>query len=241
MIRTIIWFMGFWGSLLFYMPFLYKAKKIDSVEARRTYADEKAKKWSLFLLKLAGANVEVIGQEKLPEESSVVYIANHQSNFDIPLMIGHMTKTKGFIAKVETKKIPLVRSWMAFMQCVFIDRDDIRQQVRAISEGVANIKNGQSIVIFPEGTRSSDGRLGVFKAGSLKLATKSGAPIVPVAIYNSMGLMKKGEKTIRKAKVKLFICDPIYITPEMNRETGALAERVKSNIQEALDRLEKGQ
>lgn len=241
MIRTIIWFLGFWGSLLFYMPYLHKAKKMDSIEERRQYADEKAKKWSLFLLKLAGAEVEIIGQEKVPVEGSVVYIANHQSNFDIPLMIGHMAKTKGFIAKVETQKIPLVRSWMSFMQCVFIDRDDIRQQVRAISEGVSNLKSGQSIVIFPEGTRSPDGTLGDFKAGSLKLATKSGAPIVPVAIFNSMGLMKKGEKTIRKAKVKLWICDPIFITPEMNRETGALAEMVKSNIQDALNTLQKSQ
>lgn len=234
MIRTIVWFLGFWLSLIYFMPMLLKAKKIEALEERRNFADKMARKWSLFLLKLAGAEVRVENSEKIPSEGSVVYIANHQSNFDIPLMIAHMPKSKGFIAKVETLKIPVVRSWMRHMQCVFMDRSDMRQQVRAISEGVSHLKSGQSIVIFPEGTRSADGVLGEFKAGSFKLATKSGSTIVPVAIVNSMGLMKKGEKIIKRGKVRLVVCDPIEITPEMNKETNELCEIVKLRIEEKL-------
>lgn len=234
MIRTIVWFLGFWLSLVYFMPKLPSAKRIENLEERRNFADKMARKWSLFLLKLAGAEVCVENLEKIPAEGSVVYIANHQSNFDIPLMIAHMPKSKGFIAKVETLKIPVVRSWMRHMQCVFMDRSDMRQQVRAISEGVSHLKSGQSIVIFPEGTRSSDGVLGEFKAGSFKLATKSGSTIVPVAIVNSMGLMKKGEKIIKRGKVRLVVCDPIEITAEMNKETNELCEIVKLRIEEKL-------
>lgn len=236
MIRTLVWFLGFWLSLIYFMPMLLKANKMDSLEKRREFADQMARKWSQFLLKLAGAEVVVENIEKIPVEGSVVYIANHQSNFDIPLMIAHMPKSKGFIAKIETLKIPLVRTWMRHMQCVFMDRSDMRQQVRSITEGVAHLKSGQSIVIFPEGTRSADGRLGEFKAGSFKLATKSGSTIVPVAIVNSMGLMKKGEKTIKSAMVRLVICDPIEITSEMNKETSELCEIVKLRIEEELIR-----
>lgn len=234
MLRTLFWFICFWLSLIFYLPMMLKAKRLETPREKRVFADKKARAWARFLLRRAGAEVTVEGLDKIPTEGSVVYIANHQSNFDVPLMIAHMPKSKGFIAKAETLKIPIVRTWMTYMNCVFLDRSDIRQQVKAIGEGVRNIKDGQSMVIFPEGTRSIDGQLSAFKAGSLKLATKSGATIVPVAIENSMGLMKKGDVRIRKAQVTLKVCEPIVDVASMNRETNVLAEEVKTRIQAAL-------
>jgi 1-acyl-sn-glycerol-3-phosphate acyltransferase len=231
MLRTIVWFIYFWIALIGYTPGLLKARKMENPTKR---ADAYARKWSRNLLKMAGAQITVVGVENIPKDSAVVYVGNHQSNFDIPLMISCVPGTKGFIAKKEILKMPLVRDWMQLMQCVFIDRSNIRQQVKAISEGVQTLKNGQSIVVFPEGTRSPDGRLGEFKPGSLKLATKSGAPIVPVAIINSRGLMPKGRMIITPAEVKIVIMKPIEITPEMNKETGALADQIKTMIEREM-------
>ena len=187
MIRTIVWFAYFWLSLIGLMPALIKANKMTEKE-KLEFADRKARRWSSQLLKLAGCKVEVTGLEHIPENTAVLYVCNHQSNFDIPLAISHLPKTKGFIAKIELLKMPLVRDWMKHMKCIFMDRSDIRQQVKGISQGVQFLKSGQSMIIFPEGTRSPDGEVKAFKPGGLKLATKSGVPIVPVTIKNSKKL-----------------------------------------------------
>lgn len=235
MIRTGVWFLFFWIYLLGTLPKLVLVnKRKDAGEI----ADQIARKWSGHLLRLAGADVEVVGEANVPLDQSVVFVSNHQSNFDIPLMIAKVPGTKGFVAKVETLKIPIVRTWMRHMKCVFIDRSDIRQQVRTIIEGVQNIKSGQSMVVFPEGTRSPDGSLGEFKAGSLKLAIKSGASVVPVAIINSRGLMPKGAWKIKPAKVKMIIGTPIEISETHVKETVALSNLVKERIQEAFEKYE---
>ncbi len=230
MLRTIIWFIYFWIRLVTLVPAMFKLKSFETLENRREFADEKARKWAHELLKLAGVKTEVIGAENIPTDGPVVYVANHQSNFDVPLAITQLPKTKGFIAKAETEKIPFVRTWMRAMQCVFIDRENMRQQVKAISSGVKLLKSGQSMVIFPEGTRSPNGQMGEFKAGSLKLATKSGVPIVPVSICHSLDIMPKGTFLIKPGQVKIVIHPAIEITSEMNRETHQLASEIKSII-----------
>lgn len=201
---------------------------------RSIYADEKAREWMGDLLKLAGCKVTVEGLDNVPKDRAVLYIANHQSNFDIPLMITQLPGKKGFIAKIETLKMPIVSDWMKFMHCVFMDRSDIRKQVKSISEGVGILKSGHSMVLFPEGTRSPDGKLLEFKPGGMKLATKSGVPIIPVTIDGSMNLMKKGTFKITPAEVIIRISKPIEMTEEMNRETVKLAEDVKAIISASL-------
>ena len=234
MLRTIVWFAYFWIKLVIYLPFYYKAKRMTDLEARSIYADKMARAWMGDLLKIAGCKVTVEGASNVPMDRAVLYVCNHQSNFDIPLMITSLPGKKGFMAKKETLKLPFVRDWMKFMHCVFMDRSDIRQQVKAISEGVSILKSGHSMVLFPEGTRSPDGELLEFKAGGMKLATKSGAPIVPVTINHSMDLMKKGTLKITPANVKIIIGKPIEITEDMNRETVKLSEDVKAIIENSL-------
>lgn len=233
MLRTLIWFAYFWISLVIYLPAMFKLKNLSDAE-KRTFADEKAREWAGRLLKLAGCSVELKGENLIPKDETVLYVCNHQSNFDIPLTICYLPKTKGFIAKVEMLKMPLVRTWMKYLSCVFMDRDDPRQQVKSISAGIEILKSGQSMVIFPEGTRSRDGSVKEFKAGGLKLATKSGVTIVPVTIKGAIHLMEKGSWIIKPAKVEIIISEPIYITAEMNRETIQLSERVKDCIESKL-------
>ena len=233
MIRTVIWFAYFWLSLLGLIPSLLKANKMTEAE-KIVFADLKARKWSSQLLGIAGCKVGVKGLENIPENQTVLYVGNHQSNFDIPLAITYLPKTKGFIAKIELLKMPFVRDWMKHMQCIFMDRSDMRQQVKSITQGIKTLKEGQSMVIFPEGTRSPDGEIKAFKPGGLKLATKSGVPIVPITIKNSKEIMKKGSLLIRPANVEIIISEPIWIEAEMNKDTVTLTETVQSIIASQL-------
>lgn len=233
MLRTIIWFLYFWVSLLALVPMMLHGKWIKNEKDKTAYADKLARRWAGHLLYLAGVRVEVVGRDKIPEGTAVVYVSNHQSNFDIPLMITQMPKEKGFIAKLETQKLPLVRTWMTLLKCIFIDRSDIRQQVKAISKGVEQLKDGHSMIIFPEGTRSKTGEFLEFKPGSLKLATKSGVPIVPVVIVGSMKIMPKGRLRIKPARVTMVVCDPIAVLPEHNKDTVALAQQIRQAMEQA--------
>lgn len=234
MIRTIRWFLSFVVKLLVSLPALKKVEKLDeegNVEQRDRLVDIEAKKWAKSLVSLSGADVTVIGEENVPE-GAVLFVSNHQGNFDIPLMLGFIKKPKGFIAKVEINKMFIIRKWMKYLDCIFIDRNDIRQSVKAISGGAKALKAGASMVIFPEGTRSPDGKLLEFKAGSMKLATKSKVPVIPVTINGSKDIMPKGSKIIRPAKVTIKISKPIYYNEEV--DTNDLISMVKTEIEKNL-------
>ncbi|MDK2866687.1 MAG: 1-acyl-sn-glycerol-3-phosphate acyltransferase [Clostridiales bacterium] len=232
MLRTFIWFVYFWISLVSYVPSYLKLKGMPSDEARLIAAERRARHWSETLLKLAGTHIEVKGLDHLPKEGPILFIANHQSNFDIPLMIASLPVPVGFVAKLELEKMPFVNGWMKALQCIFIDRSDIRKQVRAINEGAARLKNGYHIVLFPEGTRSADGKIHDFKPGGLKLATKSGATIVPITIDGSIGIMQKGSLKIKPASVKITIHPPYQME---TKDTVANMTMIKQQISTALE------
>lgn len=233
MLRTLVWFSYLWITLLGSIPRLKKSEKLDrekAVEERDQMVNQVVGPWARKLLKLSGTTVTVKGAENVPSDRAVLFVANHQSNFDIPILLGHIDKPKAFIAKVELEKFPFINRWMKLMQCVFMDRGNMRQSAKAIMTGIKNLKSGYSMVVFPEGTRSADGALLEFKPGALKLATKSGAPIVPVTIKGSKNIMTKGSKVIKPASVEIIIDKPIEITDEIKQDTIALTEDIKARI-----------
>ena len=188
-----------------------------------------ATKWAKAQLKRTGARIKVTGTENIPE-CPVVFVSNHQSNVDIAVFLAEIEKNKGFVAKVEMLKVPSMRDWMKELNCVFMDRDDIKQSARTILEAIEIVKNGYSMVIFPEGTRSKGVRLGEFKAGSMKLATKSRAPIVPITINGSYKLMEANKNRIVPADITLTIHPPIETANMTKEEELLLAEKVKDII-----------
>ncbi len=188
------------------------------------------------LIKTSGSTVKVIGQENIPDEGPVLFVGNHQSLFDIPILIGYIKRNKGFIAKVELSKIPVFSKWMEKLNCVFIDRSNVRQSLKAINKGVKHLKNGYSMVIFPEGTRSSDGIIGEFKPGSLKMATKSKATIVPVTIKGAYNIMSRDSLAIKPSNVELVISKPIYIDDENEKDSKGLADKVRDIIYKELNK-----
>ncbi|MEG0307014.1 MAG: lysophospholipid acyltransferase family protein [Clostridium sp.] len=237
MFRTIIWFSHFAISLGVKAINIFKVKSLDKkgkIQEKEAYIHEVTSKWALSQLKYSGARVNVYGQENVPKDVPVVFISNHQGNFDIPLLMGYIDKPKGFIAKIETLKIPMVRTWMKYIHCVFMDRSNLRKSAGAIIEGVKIIKSGNSLVIFPEGTRSKGDPLGEFKSGSFKLATKSKAPIIPITINGSYKLMEANGNRIKAADVELFIHPPIYTKTLTKEEEENLPSSVKEIIKSKL-------
>ncbi|MCR5431284.1 MAG: 1-acyl-sn-glycerol-3-phosphate acyltransferase [Lachnospiraceae bacterium] len=185
-----------------------------------------------IILFLAGAKRTVIGQENIPKDVPVLFAGNHKSYADIPLAYLTCNKYVGFIAKKEIKKVPSLSWWMANMNCLFIDRADVRQSLNVVKKAIEKIKKGYSIFIMPEGTRNHTDTLIPFKEGSFKIAQKAGCPIVPVAITNSDGIYELNHK-IRKAKVAIHYGKPIY--PEkLEGGRGQIAPLVQSMVEEML-------
>ncbi|MGM9987438.1 MAG: lysophospholipid acyltransferase family protein [Bacillaceae bacterium] len=216
---------------------LKKAEKMREqglVEDHKKAVFYSTEKFGKTIMEAAGATVEVKGIENLPKDQNVLFVGNHQSNFDIPLLLGYLPRMIGFISKMEVKKIPIARTWMREMYCVFMDRSDRRQSLKAIKEGIENLKNGYNMVIFPEGTRSKGGPVDEFKAGSLTLATKSGVPIVPIAINGTYKLLEANNNRVKPAHVTLTILKPIYLNPEEKVDGKVLAEQVRQQIIDAL-------
>lgn len=237
MLRTLIWFIYFFLYQIALIPRLQKANRL-AAENRSNELDDlirdTAPNWALSLLKLAGSRVTLKNSENIPHDVPVVFVSNHQSNFDIPLIMAYIGRPVGFIAKDSMEKFPFINKWMSYIHCVYIKRGSPREAAAAINKGIANLKAGHSMVIFPEGTRSPDGALLEFKAGALKLATKANVPIVPVVISGSIAMMQKGSWIIRPADVTLTVCKPVMPEDYESTETNSLSEQIKNTIQEHL-------
>ena len=139
-----------------------------------------------FILLLTGLKLTVIGEENVPKDQPVLYIPNHNSFFDILITYSRCPRLTGYVAKKSMEKIPLLSNWMKLLYCLFLDRDDIKAGLKTILKGIDQIKSGISMCIFPEGTRNKSGeKLLPFKEGSMKMAEKTGCPIIPVTLNNT--------------------------------------------------------
>lgn len=152
----------FWIILFRYFPVLYRIKKLDREgrgEERDQLMERSVSAWAHSLLRVAGVQVEVSGIENIPT-GPVVFVSNHQGNFDIPILLAHLDRPHGFVAKIETQKIPFIRSWMKYLRCVFLDRSNPRQAMSAIGQAAHTIQEGKPIILFPEGTEAEATKCG---------------------------------------------------------------------------------
>lgn len=185
--------------------------------------------WAIPLL--IRVKVEVEGLEKLDSIEHGVIYANHQSNVDIVTMLKVIKRPHGYVAKKELDHIFLLSDGMRLIRCEFMDRNDVRQSVKVISNAVKKVKEGHLMVIFPEGTRMIKGELGSFKAGSFKLAQKAKADIIPVTIFNSYEVAKRWP---RRTVVKMLVHDPIKYEDYEALSTNELSEHVEMIIKKTL-------
>jgi len=234
--RTIYYWSFFVISLIietFKTKKFIKRKNDIPKQEYETKMNEIAGKWSQKQLNNSGSTIHVKGHENIPEEA-VLFVSNHQGNFDIAIFLSLINKNKGYIAKHEILRVPVLNMWMEELRCIAMDRSDIKQSLQAILEGIKILKDGYSLVIFPEGTRSLDGKMKPFKAGSFKLATKTGVPIVPVTIDGSHKMLKSGTMKIIPATVHVTIHPPIEVKNLTRDEQTELPQKVQKIIESAL-------
>jgi 1-acyl-sn-glycerol-3-phosphate acyltransferase len=197
-----------------------------------------ARLWSRVLLGVPGVKVEITMRTPLDPARPYVLMPNHASMVDIWAMFVAVPVRFRFIAKKQLGAIPLFGWAMRAGRFIFIDRQNAASARRSIDEAARRIKSGQSVVIFPEGTRTRDGRLGAFKKGGFHLAIDSGVEIVPVAIRGSGAVMPPGSPLIRAGTVRLELDDPIPTAGLGTADREALIARVRSRIAAMLGEAE---
>lgn len=193
--------------------------------------------WGKNVCKSIGIDIEVEGKENIPTEGPVVYMANHQGYADIPVLCAVLDKIQfGFVAKQELKKVPLYGEKILQIRSVLINRGDARESVRSIVEGVNLIKEGFSLCIFPEGTRSKCSDMGEFHKGSFKLATKPKVPIVPVSLDGTYRVFEDHGK-VMPAKIKVIV-HPAIETAGLDREAqNNLPKQVEDIVRQGVERI----
>lgn len=196
---------------------IFKLKKIENLpERERTLeAREVIKKLSEKIIKLAKIELEVRyldydAYKSMKTEKGIVIIANHQSNFDIPVILVALDIPVGFVAKKEMKNWLFYSTWMRLSKCVFLDRKNHREGIKNMKETIRNIEEGYNMVIFPEGERSLDGEVGEFKKGSFKIVKETKTILLPLSIDGTFFIQRRGEKIVHdNKKVVLTVGKPI--------------------------------
>jgi 1-acyl-sn-glycerol-3-phosphate acyltransferase len=186
-----------------------------------------ARFWGKSILVVSRVKVSVKGLSNIDPSSPYIYMANHQSNFDIPVLLGHLTVQFRWLAKMELFKIPVFGRAMRKAGYISIDRHHRESAFDSLKVAANKIKSGVSVLIFPEGTRSWDGNIQPFKKGGFVMAIDSGVPIVPVVMTGTRAIMPKGKFRVYPGHVRMVIHPPIGTSTYTRETKEALMERVR--------------
>ena len=233
--RTIAMFLYLFGYMIVHYGTLRRGERAlaaGDTETVEQLVDRHIPRWSRGILKVTGVTLTVEGLENIPKEGPCVFVGNHRSYYDIPLLLASLDKPHGILAKEELGKIPLLNRWMKLLGCVFVQRDDLRASVRALNDATAIVESGRSFVIFPEGTRykGEEGGAGEFKNGAFRIAVKTGAPVVPVAITGARALFENNGNRCHPGRVHICILPPIHTAGMSKAEQKQLPEAVRQTI-----------
>jgi 1-acyl-sn-glycerol-3-phosphate acyltransferase len=195
-----------------------------------------ARIWGRGILFVSRIRVSVQGLAHVDPLRSYIYMSNHQSNFDIPVLLAHLPVQFRWLAKAELFKIPIFSRAMRGAGYVRIDRFNREAAIESIKEAAAKMKNGVSVMIFPEGTRSRDGSIRSFKKGGFVMAVDTGVPIVPVVLRGTWPIMDKNSWRINPGEVSLQIEKPIDSSGYSRETKDDLIEIVRSVICEGFEK-----
>lgn len=208
-------------------------EKTKGERAAWEYGQQVFLKWSEFTIKVIGMDIEIIGKENIPE-GTCVFMGNHQSILDIPVLRCTAGREIDFVAKKELVKTPVIGYWITHLKCVALDRENVREGIKAINEAIRNIKEGYSMLVFPEGTRSKDGKIGEFKKGSLKLATKAKVPIVPFSIKGTSACFEDSKEFL-PGKVTIVFNKAIDTSNFTKDEENELNDKIYNIIRKSFN------
>jgi 1-acyl-sn-glycerol-3-phosphate acyltransferase len=206
-------------------------------DRRGYFAHRCARAWSWLILKTTGVHVEVEGLSRIAPGKTYVFVSNHQSIYDIPVLFASLPYQLRIIAKAALARFPVLGWHLRRGGHLFVDRTH-PDRVGILNRWRALVREGLSLIIFAEGTRSWDGRVARFKAGSFLLAIESGLPIVPLAVIGTRQVMPKGRLRTEPAHVRLIVHDPIQpeaIAAPTVQDAKHLAERVHAIVSAAVD------
>jgi 1-acyl-sn-glycerol-3-phosphate acyltransferase len=228
-----------WRTVLFLIPTIgiYTAvlgtvSVIAGLAGQERLAHGCARLWSWLILATTGVNVRVSGLERIDPSRTYLFISNHQSIYDIPVVFWHLPYDLRIIAKASLGSFPFIGWHLRRTGHVLVKRD---RPGSAVFQQLSDMmKAGRSLIVFREGTRSADGRLGAFRAGIFRLAIEARLDIVPVAVRGSRHVMRKHQLTTRPGQVTLQVFDPIS-TSDLDLDAAkALADRVRGVIAAAV-------
>ncbi len=185
-------------------------------------------KWILFI---AGVKLKIEGKENLDKHANYIFISNHQSYFDIPVLMQAIPNVVRFIYKDTITKIPIFGWGMYLGGYIPISRENPREAIKSLKYAAERVNKGISVVIFPEGTRSTDGTLGDFKRGAFMLADFAKVQLVPVAISGSIDIMSRTKFKIKSGDVTVKFANPVEYSKDKD-----LLERIKTKIDSMLQK-----
>ncbi len=190
------------------------------------------------VLLISGVTVDVYGEEHVPKDEAVLYIGNHRGLYDTVITYARCPRLTGYVAKDSMRKIPFLRIWMKRLHCLFLDRTDIKAGMKTILIGIDQMKNGISMCIFPEGTRSLSERetqMLPFKEGSFKMAEKTGCAIIPMAMVHTADIFEKHVPFVKRTRVTLTYGEPIYVKQLDKEQRKHLGSYVQDVIRGMLE------
>ena len=221
-----------------YLPKLEELRAAGKKEEERALLAEVLTAWTETVIKTFDVDLNIQGQEHIPQDRACAFYVNHQGYGDVPTMLKVCEgKQVGFVAKDDAEKLPYIGKWIKASQGVFIKRGETREGLKAIKEGAEKLKDGYSLIIFPEGTRSHCSEMGEFKPGSFKLATKAGVPIVPVTINGSYHMFEDRDVITNGAHIDVIVHPPIETEGMPRSEQNLLPQRVEQIVRDGLAKL----
>lgn len=189
--------------------------------------------WSRLILATTGVRVRVTGLERLTPDTTYVFVSNHQSIYDIPVIFWHVPYQLRIIAKESLRRVPFMGWHLRRSGNLLVDRSN-PDRAGILRRWRELVGQGLSLIIFAEGTRNADGRVARFKAGAFQLAIEAALPVVPVAIQGSRFVMRKGELTVRPGFVDLTILDPVPTDTGEWQPTADDSRRLAAMVQERV-------
>ena len=194
-------------------------------------------------LRLAGIKVHISGdveslRKRVRQGEGFCFVSNHTSMLDIILILGHLRCHTGFVAKRELLAVPLINVMIAMSHSVFINRRSLKKSVKAIRKAGERLRKGHSMVIFPEGTRSKTGQIGTFKHGAFRMATESGAYVVPVTVKGLRDSFEDRKHVFQRRDCYLSVGEPVKAPASSDREAVALiVSQVENEVKKTYEAL----